>query len=128
MLTEVPGISAVFRQGWVTYANEAKEKSLGVPRALLEKHGAVSREVAEAMALGAARESGARMAVSITGVAGPSGGTPEKPVGLVWIGLALDREPESHEQRYLAVNDRASIRQFAAHAALDLLRRRTPPR
>jgi PncC family amidohydrolase len=128
LLTDVPGISAVFREGWITYANQAKERSLGVPRELLEKFGAVSREVAEAMALGAARASGSRMAVAITGVAGPGGGTPEKPVGLVWLGLALEGRAESVEQRYLAVNDRASVRQFAANAALDLLRRRMPAR
>lgn len=86
-LTRVPGISAVFREGFVTYSNEAKARRLGVPEALLAEHGAVSAEVAEAMARGAARATGAALALAVTGVAGPGGGTPEKPVGLVWFGL-----------------------------------------
>src|SRR5262249_39717997 len=89
-LTEVPGISAVFRSGWVVYADAAKERELDVERALLVEPGAVSPQVAEAMARGAARASGARMAVAITGIAGPDGGSAHKPVGLVWFGLCVD--------------------------------------
>jgi nicotinamide-nucleotide amidase len=125
LLTEVPGISAVFREGWVTYSNEAKVVSLGVPSAAIERHGAVSSQVAEAMALGAARESRARMSVAITGVAGPDGGTPQKPVGLVWFGVCVDGRVSSREQRYPQV-DRATIRQFAANTAFDLVRRSLP--
>ena len=87
-ITNVPGSSAVFRYGWVTYANEAKTAELGVPAELLARHGAVSAEVARAMAEGALRASGADVAVAVTGIAGPDGGSTEKPVGLVWFGLA----------------------------------------
>lgn len=125
LLTDVPGISAVFLEGFVTYANAAKRARLGVPEELVARHGAVSREVAEAMAAGAARASGARMAVSVTGVAGPDGGTPEKPVGLVWFALARDGALESREVRFAPVG-RDAIRRFAAHAALELLWRGLP--
>jgi nicotinamide-nucleotide amidase len=124
-LTEVPGISAVFRSGWVVYANATKERELGVERALLERHGAVSPQVAEALARGAAQTSGARIALAITGVAGPDGGSAEKPVGLVWFGLAVDGRVTTHEQRYPPVG-RATIRQFAANTAFDLVRRHIP--
>lgn len=123
-LTEVPGISAVLREGWVTYTNEAKERRLGVPGELLQRHGAVSSEVAAAMAAGAARESGARLAVAVTGIAGPDGGSDEKPVGLVWFGVALDGVVETHERRFPAQGGRAWIRALAANTALDLCRRR----
>ena len=126
-LTEVPGISAVFRAGWVTYSNASKSESLGVAPELIEQHGAVSRAVAEALALGAARKSGARIAVAITGVAGPDGGTAEKPVGLVWLGLFVDGATHTSEQRFPPV-DRATIRQFAVNAAVDLVRRHLPAR
>jgi nicotinamide-nucleotide amidase len=121
-LTEVPGISAVLREAWVTYSNEAKTRSLGVSRELIERHGAVSREVAEAMASGAARAAGARLAVSITGIAGPEGGTPEKPVGTVWIALAFDGRVDAREHR-LAPLSRDAVRAQAVHAALDRIRR-----
>ena len=88
ILTEVPGSSDVFERGFVTYSNEAKTEMLGVSAALIEKHGAVSAEVARAMAEGALRNSRADIAVSVTGVAGPGGGTAEKPVGLVHFGAA----------------------------------------
>lgn len=122
-LTSVPGISAVFSAGWVSYANEVKVRELGVPRELLERHGAVSREVARAMAEGAARRAGARLALSITGVAGPSGGTSEKPVGLVWLAVSLDGRTTSEERRFV-LPDRELIRAFAVNTALDLARRR----
>jgi nicotinamide-nucleotide amidase len=123
MLTEVPGISAVFRCGWITYANPAKVRELGVDPGLLERRGAVSAEVAEALALGAAREGSAEVGLAVTGIAGPGGGTSDKPVGLVWLGLARGGAVTSVEARFPPV-DRASIRRFAAHAALDLVRRR----
>ena len=89
-LTSVPGISAVFGRSFVTYSNEAKEEILGVKKETLEKHGAVSEETAMEMAKGLRKVSGSRICVSVTGVAGPDGGTPEKPVGLVYIGAVCD--------------------------------------
>jgi nicotinamide-nucleotide amidase len=124
-LTRVPGISAVFERGYVTYSNRAKTELLRVPESLIEEHGAVSAEVAEAMAKGAAESSGARLAVSVTGIAGPDGGTAEKPVGLVWFGLSIDGKTSSVERRF-AVRSRELIREFAANTALDLLRRNLP--
>jgi nicotinamide-nucleotide amidase len=126
MLTEVPGISQVYLEGWVCYSDRAKELRLGVPRELIERHGAVSGEVASAMAACAARESGARAAVSVTGIAGPSGGTPEKPVGLVWFGTSVDGALRAFEERF-PPHGRETVRLFAAHRALDLLRRHLPP-
>ena len=122
-LIGVPGISSVFLEGFVTYSNEAKVERLGVPEALLEAHGAVSREVAAALAAGAAERSGARLAVSTTGVAGPGGGSPEKPVGLVYIGVSLDGEVQTHELR-LIDRGRPFVRNWAANTTLDLARRR----
>lgn len=88
VITSVPGCSAYFDRAWVTYTNDAKHELLQVPADLLEQHGAVSAQVAKAMALGALANSHADIAVSISGIAGPQGGTPDKPVGLVWFGLA----------------------------------------
>jgi nicotinamide-nucleotide amidase len=121
-LTRVPGISAVFDRGFVTYSNAAKVELLGVDPALIEAHGAVSGPVAEAMARGAAERAGATCAVSVTGVAGPGGGTIEKPVGLVWLATFVRGKVASHERRFV-VRDRDLIRAFAANTALDLLRR-----
>jgi PncC family amidohydrolase len=88
LLTEIPGASDVFDRGFVTYSNAAKIKQLAVPAALIKKHGAVSAEVASAMAKGALKKSDADIAVSITGIAGPGGGTKQKPLGLVYIAVA----------------------------------------
>ncbi len=121
-ITNVPGSSEIFRYGWVTYANEAKTAELGVPAALLEKHGAVSAEVARAMAEGALRQSGADLAVAVTGIAGPAGGTPEKPVGLVWFGLATKNSETRAIEKNLAPG-RDAFRYMAVQIALDLLRR-----
>lgn len=121
-LTSVPGISAVFSAGWVTYANAAKQRELGVPEELLERHGAVSAEVARAMAEGAARRARARLSIAITGIAGPDGGTPEKPVGLVWLAVSLDGRTRCEERRFV-VPDRELVRAFAVNTALDLARR-----
>ena len=121
-VTDVPGSSAWFDRGFVTYSNRAKSALLGVEPALIETHGAVSSEVAAAMARGAAQRTSARIAVSVTGIAGPGGGTREKPVGLVWFGLARDGSVETHERRF-PPRSRVTIREFAAHAALDLVRR-----
>lgn len=128
LMTEMPGASAVLRAGWVVYSNDAKESALGVPRALLERHGAVSREAAESLARGALERSGADVALSITGIAGPDGGSAEKPVGLVWFGVATRDASgavgvESVEMRYPPLG-RSTVRRFATHTGLDLLRRR----
>lgn len=87
-ITAIPGSSTVFDRGWVTYANAAKVEALGVAESLITQHGAVSQEVAGAMAAGALARSGASIAISTTGIAGPGGGSGEKPVGLVWFGMA----------------------------------------
>ena len=88
IITSVSGVSSIYGYGFITYANEAKEKILGVSSETLEKYGAVSYETACEMAEGARRVSGSEIAVSVTGIAGPGGGTPEKPVGLVYIAIA----------------------------------------
>ena len=86
------GVSQVFSEGFVTYSNEAKEKNLGVPHEILENHGAVSEQTARAMAEGVCRVTGARLGLSATGIARPTGGTANKPVGLVFMGVCLDGE------------------------------------
>ena len=116
----VPGSSDVFLGGVVTYANEVKTRELGVPEDLLERHGAVSAEVAEAMAAGARERFGADVAVSVTGVAGPGGGTPEKPVGLVF--LHAEGPDGSSARRLDFPGDREAIRGRATVAALHLVR------
>ncbi len=119
-LTSIPGSSDVFERGFVTYSNEAKETMLGVPAALIEREGAVSEAVAKEMAAGAIRNSSASLAVSITGVAGPGGGTPQKPVGLVWLGAA-HFGGEVRSERHLFPGDRAAVRAASVAAALALL-------
>ncbi|MER3428780.1 MAG: competence/damage-inducible protein A [Pyrinomonas sp.] len=121
-LTEVPGSSAYFLEGVVAYSNEAKRRTLGVPQELIERHGAVSAPVAEAMAEGVRRLTEADFGLAVTGIAGPTGGTAEKPVGLVFIALADDAHVE--HKRLLLPGDRHLIRWRASQAALDLLRRR----
>jgi nicotinamide-nucleotide amidase len=121
-LTDVPGSSAYFFEGVVSYSNEAKTDLLGVPAALIAAHGAVSGEVAEAMAAGIKRRSGATIGVSVTGISGPDGGTAAKPVGLTYIGLADDVQVEAREFKFFG--DRAEVRQRASQMALDLVRRR----
>lgn len=120
LLTEIPGASAVFEYGFVTYANEAKTKLLGVPRDLLITHGAVSASVARAMAAGARRRSGADMALAITGVAGPGGGTAEKPVGLVYIVVAPADDITTIRQCRLGEIGRTEIRLAALREILAL--------
>ncbi len=123
-LTDVPGSSAYFTRGLVTYANEAKIDLLGVPAEMIERHGAVSPEVVRAMAEGCRQRSGTDFALATTGVAGPSGGTPAKPVGLVYFGLADMEGSVSRELRLGGHLLRAGIRDRACSAALNLLRRR----
>jgi nicotinamide-nucleotide amidase len=120
MLTDMPGSSAYYAFGWVTYANRAKEEQLGVPSELLERHGAVSEPVVVAMAGGARQRSGATYALAISGIAGPGGGTPTKPVGTVCIALAY---PDGCSARtFLFPGDREMIRDRSAKMALTLLR------
>ena len=121
-ITNVSGASNTFVAGFVTYANEAKSSALGVDPALIAEFGAVSREVAAAMAGGALRNSGADFALSTTGIAGPTGGTPQKPVGTVFIGLAFKNAPTEVEQ-HLFATDRETFKQIVTQTALDLLRR-----
>jgi nicotinamide-nucleotide amidase len=121
-VTNVSGASAVFLSGYVTYSNDAKSMDLGIDPLLIESYGAVSREVAAAMAEGALRRSGATWALSTTGIAGPTGGTPEKPVGTVFIGLAQHGgltlvEPHRFNR------DRESFKQLVTRTALDMLRK-----
>ncbi len=121
LLTRTPGSSAWYLQGWVVYSDRAKASTLGIDPALIAARGAVSAEVAGSMAAAAREGSGADLGVGITGIAGPSGGTPEKPVGLVFIGLASARGRDV--SRFQFGWDRESIRQLAAHAALERVRR-----
>ncbi|MHC4552638.1 MAG: competence/damage-inducible protein A [Planctomycetota bacterium] len=121
MLTDIPGASEYFSAGWITYSNDAKIEQLGVPRELIEQHGAVSEPVAQAMAQQAAAKSGADIAIGITGIAGPGGGTGEKPVGLVYISLCFKGDFQVHEFRFPATN-RWFIRKRTAFAALNLAR------
>jgi nicotinamide-nucleotide amidase len=119
-LTDIPGSSRYFREGYITYQNEAKTNLLGVPPELIADHGAVSEPVAEAMAKGAQVRSGAAFALAITGIAGPDGGTPAKPVGTVCIALA---SPQGAQVRtFIFTGDREMIRDRSAKMALTLLR------
>ena len=118
----VAGASAVYEEGYITYSNKAKEKLLGVCHDTLERYGAVSRETACEMAEGAAKAAGADAALSVTGIAGPDGGTKEKPVGLVFLAAAC--ENKVYVQKLLMENrTRGTVRQFSAKYALEMLRR-----
>ncbi len=120
-LTSIPGSSDVFLGGVIAYADETKISLLGVSRELLSAHGAVSEEVARAMADGVRQRLGASIGIAITGVAGPGGGSAEKPVGLVWIAVCSGSAVRAHGRVY--VGDREEIRRRATQAALDLTRR-----
>lgn len=120
-ITNVPGASAVLLAGLVTYSNDAKKKFLGVRSETLEQHGAVSEPVAREMAEGARRETGADYAISVTGIAGPSGGTPNKPVGTVFMGLAGNFE--TMVVPHLNPFDRETFKQVTVDQALEMLRR-----
>lgn len=120
-LTEVAGSSDVVDRGYVVYANQAKVDMLGVRPASLERFGAVSETVAREMAEGALERSGCDLAVAITGIAGPGGGSPEKPVGLVHFAAARRGLPTRHE-RHLLPGDRHAVRLASARVAMRLLR------
>lgn len=120
-LTEIAGSSDVVERGFVTYSNEAKTESLGVPAALIAQYGAVSAEVAKAMAAGALAHAHADLAISVTGIAGPGGATETKPVGLVHFGLCKRRQEPSHA-RHVFSGDRAEVRLAAVRTAIAMLR------
>ncbi len=115
--TELAGSSDWFERGFVTYSNAAKTELLGVPQALIAEHGAVSEEVARAMAQGARRHSLAQLAVAVTGIAGPDGGSVDKPVGTVW--LAWSGPDVEHAERHCYSGDRAAVRSATVQRALE---------
>jgi len=120
LLTDVPGASRYFTHGWVTYSDLAKTSELDVPACLIEKHGAVSEQVAQAMAQGARKRAGTTFAIGITGIAGPAGGSERKPAGLVYISIDSDNGCET--ERYIFFGGRDTIRLRAAQTALNMLR------
>lgn len=119
-LTDIPGSSSVVDRGFITYSNEAKMEMLGVSAATLEAHGAVSRETALEMAAGALSRSHAGIALAVTGIAGPDGGSEEKPVGLVWFGLAKNGKAPIAEKHIFPNNGRDFIRRETVRAALEM--------
>ncbi len=120
IITSVSGVSAIYGFGFITYANEAKKKILGVKHETLEKHGAVSPETALEMAIGARKVSGSDIAVSVTGIAGPGGGTEEKPVGLVYIAIA-DKDGAEHRKLNLD-GSRDEIRKKTCDCVFQLIK------
>ena len=121
LLTEIPGSSDVVERGFVTYSNQAKEEMLGVPAAMLRQHGAVSEPVARAMAEGAIRNSTAQLSVAVTGVAGPGGGSDDKPVGLVHIAAARAGEATLHRECRFGDIGRCDVRLKSVETALEML-------
>lgn len=121
-ITAIPGASRIFAGGVIAYGNQVKTTALGVPASLIAEHGAVSGPVVEAMAAGAAQRFGTQAALAVTGIAGPTGGTPEKPVGTVWLAVHLEGRTEAVLRQF--PGDRDEVRRRSAQAALDLLRRR----
>jgi nicotinamide-nucleotide amidase len=119
-LTAIPGSSKVFERGYVTYSNIAKAQDLGVPAGLIEKKGAVSEEVARAMAVGVVEATATDLSLAVTGIAGPDGGTPEKPVGLVYLAAAHRGGKVLHRECHFGDIGRGEVRQRAAIAALEL--------
>jgi nicotinamide-nucleotide amidase len=119
-LTDVPGASAVFDRGFVTYSNEAKSELIGVQAQTISRFGAVSQNVAREMAIGALANSNADIAVATTGIAGPSGGSDRKPVGLVWFALAVKGGVVRAERRVFGSGDRNFVRLRATETALML--------
>ena len=118
-ILNVSGASAVYNEGHITYSNEAKERLLGVSHDTLEQYGAVSEQTAAEMALGAARVANANVGLSTTGIAGPGGGTPEKPVGLVYVGCCIHGDVTVKECRF--TGNREENRNAAVEAVLELL-------
>jgi len=120
LLTDIPGASRYFTYGWITYSNDAKTSELGISADLIDKYGAVSEQVAQAMAQHARKKAGTDFAIGITGIAGPAGGTEQKPVGLVYI--SVDSNSGCETKRFIFSHDRKSIRFRAALTALNMLR------
>lgn len=119
-LTDVPGSSEAVYGGFITYANEAKERMIGVPAELLDAHGAVSEQVARAMAKGALKTTGVAMAVAVTGIAGPGGGTEGKPIGLVYFACATADGTKARVERF-GDRGRQEVREISVITALDLV-------
>jgi nicotinamide-nucleotide amidase len=122
-ITNVPGASAVFLSGYITYANEAKDGMLGVDPRIVSGHGAVSENVARAMAEGARQRANSTFALATTGIAGPGGGTEEKPVGTIFVALAIEGAA-TQVRRFYFPDDRPTFKELATQAALEMLRRR----
>lgn len=120
-LTDIAGSSSAFDRGFITYSNHAKNEMLGVSMATIKADGAVSSSVAKAMAEGALERSNAHIAVAVTGIAGPGGGSLEKPVGLVWFGIAVKNKTTICEQHIFADDGREAIRLQTVHTALSLI-------
>ncbi|MAN75277.1 MAG: damage-inducible protein CinA [Henriciella sp.] len=126
LFTEFSGSSDVFERGFVTYSNRSKEEVLGVPGDLIADYGAVSEAVARLMAEGALEASRANLAVAVTGVAGPGGGTPMKPVGTVHIACARENKAVLHEACYFGDLGRHEVRMATIEAALNMIRQQIP--
>jgi nicotinamide-nucleotide amidase len=126
LLTSIAGSSDVVDCGFVTYSNSAKQKMLGVAREIIERHGAVSQQCAIAMAEGAIANSSANLSVSITGIAGPGGGSAEKPVGLVHFASTLKGKPTLHRQENFGKLGREQVRNASVAVALTLLETQLP--
>ena len=125
VLTDIPGSSAWFDRGFITYTNQAKQDLLDVPAEILSTHGAVSQQTAEAMAHGGLDHSQAHFSLAITGIAGPGGGTPEKPLGLVWFAWAAKQqagEPSIWSSHHIFPGDREAVRRQAVATALQGMR------
>lgn len=122
--TDLAGSSAWFERGFVTYSNAAKAQLLGVPASVIDQHGAVSEPVALAMALGACYRSQAQVSVAVTGIAGPTGGSADKPVGTVWVAWCIQGIAQA--ERHLLTGDRSQIRQATTQVALQGLLQRLP--
>lgn len=122
-ITSIPGSSAWFERGLVTYSNQAKQELLGVRATTLANFGAVSAETAQEMAIGALQHSPAHISVAVTGIAGPDGGSLDKPVGLIWIATATTTEGQVNAEGYVFQGDRCSTREQSIAAALQQLLR-----
>ena len=120
-LINVPGVSDVYKEGFITYTNKAKRKALGVNKSTLKKYGAVSEQTAKEMAVGAALAADTDISISVTGIAGPDGGTNEKPVGLVYVGVCI--KDIVHVEEFRFSGDRANVREQTVISALGLLRK-----
>ena len=120
-LINVPGVSDVYKEGFITYTNKAKRKTLGVNKSTLKKYGAVSEQTAKEMAVGAALAADTDISISVTGIAGPDGGTNEKPVGLVYVGVCI--KDIVHVEEFRFSGDRANVREQTVISALGLLRK-----